>query len=531
MPKQPRGVFVVGSGPSGIHAALALIERGIHVTLLDGGLTGDHTLAEQLRMPFAHLKQHPAQEHVFLGPQASGILDEEGGTMHSKLRTQGRWSYVTAHTARALPLQTHRVSLLQTLAQGGLSEVWGGACDFFSVEELNINGLDSQRMRTMYQAIVTRIGVSGTSNVYRLLPPARQSILTRSLLASTHTHPTFTLTPSILALLTQPLGARKPATYNDLDYWLEEDKALYRAKYTLADLLGNPLFTYIPGQVVRSVTQRTKGLQIIAQSLDGTTTHIYAATSVLLGAGAANSTRIALDSLELYATPIPFITKTHVLTPCIVPRTLFHKLDHQKHGLCQLLIRDSVRTGPSDATYTQLYAYSSLLYYKLVPYIPLPAPQALRMASLLGPSLVIADTRFPSLTPTATLSLTKNGPLSLSLLSPTHTLSPEHRKRYRALRSYLRSQGMYPLSTIIPPEGSTAHYAGGIAYSRTPGILSSDEHGEIHQMPGVFVVDSARWALLPGKPPALTLMAQARLTGDFLADRILQHHRVYKKRK
>ena len=531
MVSKVKEVVVVGSGPSGIHAALALVERGIRVTLLDGGLTGNHTSAEQLGMPFTHLKRHPAQDRVFLGPHASGILDEEGGTMHSKLRTQGRWSYVTAQTARALPLQTKNVSLLQTLAQGGLSEVWGGACDFFSQEELAINGLSLHEMQKTYQEIIDRIGVSGNSPHYRLLPLARQSILTASLLKEKKGRKSFLLAPSFLALLTRPLDNRKPATYQDIDYWLEEDKALYHAKYTLHDLLRNPLFTYIPGRVVQEIRNTPRGLVVHARSLDDRKTHTYRATYVLLGAGAANSTRIALQSLKLFSIPVPFITKTHVLTPCIVPRTLFDNPDHKKHSLCQLLVRDGLRTGPSDMTYTQLYAYSSLLYYKLVPYIPLPAPQALRLASLLGPSFVIADTRFPSLSPTATLSLTPAGQLSLSLLSPKHALSSEQNKRYRALRAYLRSQGMYPLSTIIPPEGSTAHYAGGIAYSDTPGVLSSDAQGEIHQLPGVFVVDSARWSILPGKPPALTLMAQARLTGQRLAERILQHTRFYKKRK
>ena len=33
-------VLVVGSGASGVHFALSLLERGHHVTMVDGGLSG-----------------------------------------------------------------------------------------------------------------------------------------------------------------------------------------------------------------------------------------------------------------------------------------------------------------------------------------------------------------------------------------------------------------------------------------------------------------------------------------------------------
>ena len=76
----------------------------------------------------------------------------------------------------------------------------------------------------------------------------------------------------------------------------------------------------------------------------------------------------------------------------------------------------------------------------------------------------------------------------------------------RGPRVDLRAQGLYPLARKRLPDGSTAHYAGGIKV---------DPDGKYAD--GVYVADASGWTALPAKPITLTIMANANRVGEHVA--------------
>ncbi|HEX6135423.1 MAG TPA: NAD-binding protein, partial [Longimicrobiales bacterium] len=66
-------VLVVGSGASGVHFALSLLRKGLHVTMVDVGRRGTHDIAPHTN--FSALKSElddPAR--YFLGERFEGVL-------------------------------------------------------------------------------------------------------------------------------------------------------------------------------------------------------------------------------------------------------------------------------------------------------------------------------------------------------------------------------------------------------------------------------------------------------------------------
>ena len=115
-------VYVIGSGPTGVSCAVALLNQGIQVTMLDGG----QELETERKELIQFLQQRPEHEwnDELLEPlKKNTYVDTHGVSL--KLAYGSDFPYRS--TEKHLPIQTQGVDTVQSLARGGLSNVWGGA--------------------------------------------------------------------------------------------------------------------------------------------------------------------------------------------------------------------------------------------------------------------------------------------------------------------------------------------------------------------------------------------------------------------
>ncbi len=241
---------------------------------------------------------------------------------------------------------------------------------------------------------------------------------------------------------------------------------------------------------------------------------------VILAAGAIGSARIALRSLDLYGQPIPILLKPHLFIPCLHPRMLGKAGPAKRSSLCQLIMVDAKRsTSGFEGFCAQLYGYRSLLLFRLLGSVPLPAPEAMAMLSILSPALLIADVRFPlQHAHGATLTLERNGWTDkVHIQHPAQSLTKEYAAEIARLKKALRATGVYPLKTMELPEGSTSHYAGTIPLNGS-GAPACDSYGRVRGEEGVYVADASAFAKLTAKPHTLTIMAYANRTGEMVAE-------------
>lgn len=460
--------IVIGSGPAGVHAALALLEAGKEVLMLDGGITPKETPFIEEKETFQSIRRSRRDQHiVFGGTKGGGLIPVTKGSGQDNHMKKGRFEYMSAKTDEWQPTKELAFNATHTLAEGGLTEVWGGVVD---VPESDKDLLPS------YQEICNEIGVAGalpglTTQEAPKLSRHAESLLKRNT----------ALRPAALALLTEDRENRKATRYRDLDYWDKRDTSLYRARFTLEKLFSFPLFTYKRYAIVSYVEESEEQVKVRTKT-KGT----FQARCAILAAGAINSTRIMARSLKKYDIPLPLITKSHAITPCIDLRFIGKKDSEKKHSLCQLVLERA-------ASYSQLYFYNSLLLFKLLDFSPLPAPQSLGLLALFAPSIVLVDTRFNSEADhEKTCIVRKNGTLEISYAVSEKERLSQKRELRRVRRELLRT-GLLPLPSRFMTEGSTAHYAGNIQETRR-----------------IKIADSSSWGKLSAKPPTLTLMARAR---------------------
>jgi hypothetical protein len=511
-------VIVVGSGPAGAHAAYPLVEAGLNVAMIDGGVEPKTRSKEIFDDDFEGIRNTDKNQYkLFLGESLSGIAPEKGKEVHVISMTGGGREYVSDNTD-LLPINEEGVQVVQSLAKGGLSEIWAALCDVFDKEELEAVGLPVNEMKKNYQEVMDRIGMSGVSETYSLQEPLEinnhaKSIFKKYAELNDQKKDGFVALHPMHAVITEPFKGRKPFAYKDLEYAANVGNSIYRPRFTIEELEKSNNFSYFPQKIVEKISKEGDIRKVEVKTFDGRE-ESFTSTFVVLAAGSLNSTRILLKSFSLIDTKVPFITKTHFIIPSINLKTLGKKDDRRQSSLCQLIIKDNnEKTSFSNKIFAQFHTYKSFLLHRLVKYIPLPATEAMSFLSMVAPSFIILDVRFPSLEDKNLTSahLKEDGSI---YIEGNEVTTKGQKKRLRSFKRLLLRLGLLPLRTIRHPFGSTAHYAGGIPIGKEGDFpLTSDSLGRLNEDKKIYIADSATWKMLPAKAPTLTIMANANRIG------------------
>lgn len=517
-------VIVIGSGPAGAQAAQTLLEAGLRVTMLDIGREGASILEESPGQTFESVRRtNPDQWKWFLGENFSGIPVEGmrgglGGGM-----TSGNRGYAVREAEALLPLTVENGIVIQSVAKGGMGAVWGATSMYLDAATLERMGLPAAEMDKAYGTVTARIGVSGPPDRPNIQPPLTLDHHASALLKASarKKQPGIRFLQPHSAVLTQPLGKRQATTYADLDYVADPGQSLYRPQYTLDELLQSPRFTYIGGAVVGKIEEQSSSAMVRWKPDGGGAEQTLTARAVVLAAGTVGTARILAVSRGMTDTPLPFVGKPHAFSACLHPRVLGKAGPSQRSSLCQLV----VLADPSDSDpggCAQLYSYRSMLLFRLLGSVPLSAPEALGLLALLSPALVVADIRFPALSPNGELRVDGNGHVFIRLHEPDWA---PRKRTMRRLHAAMRSAGLHPLKSFRLPESSTSHYAGTVPVSSRDGEfpLSTDENGKVRGMRSVWVADAAMFRMLPALPHTLTIMANAARVATQVATEATRH--------
>lgn len=515
-------VIVIGTGPAGVHAARAILENGKRVVLIDGGYAAPSVLSRTSK-DFSDVRRTDDEQwKTFLGEDLSGIPTSglEGG--HGGGMTSGNRSYVTKGTENALPIRSKNAYIVQSLATGGLAAAWGGACAFFDEPTLRAMGLDPREMRDAMENTVRSVGVSGPQNHPGVQPPLPVDHHAARMLKQSAAHANalkrlgVSVTQPHSAVLSEPLNGRSANTLADMDYYTDGGRSIYRPQWTLEEITARGA-THEAGFIVDRIEEISGGVRVHGRSVTTNEPRTWEAGRAVLAAGALNSARIAAASLNLFDTPLPVALKPHGYIACIDRASLGRTGPGKRLSLCQLLVTDTtpdVAGIPSGAA--QIYSYRSLMLFRLLPALPLPAPLAMRLLALLAPSLVLADMRFPANRNSGhSFMLTRNGTLDITG-NPSEWRT--HAASHKRLKRALRLAGLTPVRTMRGLPGSSSHYAGTIPISDDPSDpLRCDASGLIHGCTRVHVADAAMFRCLPPLPHTLTLMANAYRVGRIIS--------------
>ncbi len=316
-----------------------------------------------------------------------------------------------------------------------------------------------------------------------------------------------------MAYLSQARGDRCGATYEDMDFYTDRDRAAYRPWLTVDELRRRASFTYLPGYLAVEFSEKDGGVSLIIRDVKTGETRTLHARAILLAGGALSTARLVMRSLGI--SRLPLLCNPYAYMPCLNLQMMGIPLDRHKTSMGQAVMIYDPGKDHAELVVVGLYTYRSLLLYKMVKEIPFDFADGLKLMQVLQSALVVAgihhpdapsDRKYLQLRPDA-VSFTGDSLFAHYQLGQEEEATVAARER--AVRKALRKIGCMPIKRIDPGPGSSIHYAGTVPFSsdERPGTTHFD--GRLHGCRSVFVADGSGFNFLPAKGVTLSLMANA----------------------
>lgn len=530
-------VIVVGSGASAVHAAWPLVEAGKRVLMLDVGAR-DETYAPLIPdLPFTALRKRDENQHrYFLGDRFEGV---PFGPVRVGAQLTPPRGFITRGVEELTPVEAPDFAGMESLGAGGLASGWGAGVGRFSAQDLSGLPIGPDDLAPHYAAVEQRIGVSGEHDDLErhlgrhegmqpglALDTPSRLIQARYLKSrETFAREGFALGVTRLAALSREFRGRGPHRRDDLDFWADKGKAVYRPRWTLEELCTRENFTYLSGRLVLSFKERAGSLTVRVRRVDdgeGEPEEI-GTRALVLAAGVFGTARIVLRSLGMYDRPVPFVTNPYTYAPCINWKMIGREAEDARHSLSQLT---AVYT-PADGRplHVSIYSYRSLLTFKLMKESPLSARHGLRVMRALIPAFSIFGVHHPDEpTPLKVVTMLPASGAFPDRLRIAYGLREEESQRIekheKQLFRQIRKLGCFPIKRVRPGPGSSIHYGGTFPMTASPGELQTSRDGLLSGTRAVYLADGSLLRSLPAKGLTLTLMANADRVGSVVVTRV-----------
>ncbi|NWF64627.1 MAG: hypothetical protein HXY38_10005 [Chloroflexi bacterium] len=522
---------VIGSGPSGTMAAQTLIDAGRHVAMVDVGILGRDYEATLPQGSYEELRRtDPNQYRYLLGDQFESV-DWDDIKVGAQL-TPAR-KHLAREVERLIPMISQTFFPMESMAYGGLGSGWGLGAYVYSDQELARAGLSSAAMRSAYQVVCDRVGISaGQDDVSRYvighlantLPPLQMDNSTQQLYKtyqakrrSLNKRGIYFGNPA-MALLSTPFNNRKATRYDDMDFYTDRDRAGYRPWITLNVLREHPNFTYLGGLLALRFYEDETSTFVEVLNVHTNQSRTIKCRVLILAAGVLGSARIVLRSFKKDVRQLSLLCNPYSYLPCLHLRMLGTPLSAQKTSMAQAFMIYDEKNAGNDIVSMAIYTYRSLMLYKIIKEAPLDFSDGLGIFSILQSALMIVGIHHPDApSPKKYLRLMEkaDSPTGDALFAHYEldgTEAKQVAQKERTVRSIFAGLGCYPLRSVRPGFGGSIHYAGSLPFHSSELAGTTSSNGRLHKTRSVFVADGSGFNYLPAKGVTLTLMANAHVT-------------------
>ena len=508
----PFDVLIVGSGPSGVQAAAAAVDRGARVALADIGETDPSTPVPE--QPYAQLRSgDPDQHRYLLGDPDTALADL--GRAGAHLTPPRRYMVRGADHLLGLASDTFRP--LQSTSAGGLGVSWGANVYTLTDAELRRVGFDPAAVRPFYEQVAADIGVSGADDAFgrsiadlpNLQPPLAidgnaQRLLQRyQTAAAGYERVGFRMGQAALAVLSRDRGDRRANPLHDMDFYADSGRSVYRPQFTLEALQRRPNFTYLPGRLATTFSESDGTVTL--RCLGGET---ITSRRLILAAGAINTGRLVLQSLPQHGGRLPILCNPNHWVAAINLAQLGRPAGDARYSLAQLAALQ--RVGGEDVL-AQFYSYRSLLTFRVLRGIPLPPRLGVKFMRLIATAFTCVNLHFAD-EPADTKYVELDGDTFRAHYAMPAEQARAVRRGERAMLRRLVGLRCLPIGVARPSPGASIHYAGTLPHGDGP--LNTAVDGRLNATRHVYVGDGSSWRWLPAKGLTFTLMANARRVAE-----------------
>lgn len=526
-------IYVIGSGPSGVSAAVALLGRGCEVTMLDAGLELEPDRE-------ALVRRMAEQDAADWDAQAVGRIKEnmESGASGILLKYAYGSDFPYRETDLHAPREAKGVGLLPSMAKGGLSNVWGAAVLPYLREEFKGWPVTREQLEPHYRAVLGFMKLTaGRDDLEERFPlycddcaPVRPSTQAESFIEDLRKSRDllkqrgFLFGYSRIAVAPRNRHGRECAACGLCMYGCPYG-LIYNSASTLDELCADARFKYVRGVVVEKFSETAGGVEIVARSRESGARLTFDARRVYVAAGVLASTRMLLESTEAYDRPLTLRDSQYFLLPLLRYKSTPEVFGEGLHTLSQAFVELFDSEISEKSVHLQIYTYNEL-YKQAIRNSLGPAHRALRFASnaFLKRFLLVQGFLHSDLSATIEVRLEAprgGSPGKLLLEARENALTAGVLKKVvaklRRSRALLRGVPLSPMMKV-GDAGRSFHAGGTLPMRREPAECETDLLGRPKGFKRVHVVDSSIFPSINASPITFTAMANAHRIASVLCE-------------
>ncbi len=525
-------VVVVGSGASGVHFALTLLEKGYEVTMLDVGYQKPEIVNPEDNISGLKKNLDDTVEY-FLGRDFEAFIPPDHDSEYYGIPPSKNYVFKS-------PTQFKHESSgfypLLSFAQGGLAETWTGGSYPLNDSELSRFPFSYGELEPYYEKVAKRIGISGEKDdleayyLYHdgIMPPLDLDLNSRIILSqynrkSKHLNEKygFYMGRSRIATLSQEKEDRTACASKGRCIWGCPGNALYTPSVTLEKCKKNPHFKYIPDMYVTYFLYDTNGNinAVKAQSIKDGREYEFNLERLVLAAGTLVSSKIFLASIYRKKKEVVklkgLMDNRQLLVPFLNLRMLGKPTDLESYQYHQLAIYIN-SNNPDETIHGQITTCKSAMIHPIIKSIPGDFKTGIYIFRNFHSALGIVNINFgDNRRDENYLSMEVNDESNEQALKINYQPgSNEAQHISRTLKTVKKA--LFKLGCIVPssmvhtrPMGASVHYSGTIPMSETKLPLTTTKYCQSNDFNNLYFVDGTTFPNLPAKNLTFTLMANA----------------------
>ncbi len=519
-------IYVIGSGPAGISCAYSLIQQGLEVTMLDSGIeleSDKKRILEVLSSTNPENWDKNLLDKIKNNPKASTSGIKE------------KWSFGSNFPYRDvdkyLPIKAKDVVIRQSLARGGLSNVWGAAVLPYIDNDIVDWPISINDLAPHYEAVFSFMNLAAISDDlesifplysknYYPLNQSKQAILFKEDLESNKSKLKangFVFGNSRLAVQAHPFKGKPGCVYCGLCLYGCPYGLIYNSSDTLNELLYKENFHYINNVIVQKLKETKDGVSIYCRSRINDEKLYFSGSKVYLACGTVSSTKILLESMEAYGQELSMKDSQFFLIPMIRYKKAAGTTSERLYTLPQLFIELFDQDITKKTINLQIYTYNDL-YSNIIKKSPLGIAYPLLkplINEFLDRLIIIMGFLHSDDSSTILLKLEapKNDKPSVLVFEPQINKNAEDIFK-KVLKKISQNKNMFkaiPISaaSTIQIPGYGSHTGGTFPMKRKPSSFETDILGRPCGFNKVHIVDSAVFPSVPATTTTLTIMANA----------------------
>jgi choline dehydrogenase-like flavoprotein len=522
-------VYVIGSGPAGVSCAMALVKKGVVVTMLDSGRElgeGEKQLLNRIQSK----KSIKSDSELFESIKKIGV--NKRGDIPIKLVYGSDFSYrgLNEDSKRKRSFNSRGYSL----AKGGYSNVWGAAILPYLDRDILDWPIRVSDLEKHYKEVLSFMQLS-TKNLslnydyplymnYTNIDPSPQAIkiMTRMINNKLSLYKQgFSFNYSRLAFNLNAYGNVNGCKYCGNCLYGCPYELIYNSANTLNELIKYPNFIYKNNYFVNKIIEKNKKIKIIALSLKDNTQVIFKGTKVYLAAGTNSTTRIVLESMAKYDTPLIMKDSQYFVMPYFSFDNISRVNKHQIYTLSQIFLEIYNRNISKNTIHLQLYTYNDM-YLKIIkqnvkllyPLIKYP------MKKIAEKMVVIQGYLHSNDSQTANFSITKNFSTKIAKINLDINQNLNMKNTIHLVKEKIsKNRKLFKLLPIINQLkigdfGQGFHTGGTFPMRKSPGLFETDIYGRPHGFRKLHIVDSTVFPSIPATTITMSVMANAHRIGS-----------------